>query len=385
MQSSELFTLARDLAHLKVLSVYIDNRVVDPAKRYAWRADLASRLRTTREGIADAADRAQFDSAAAFLEEPAPAPGGMWAAPGWVAFATSHRVVIMGELPGRVEPLVAWQQGPLITPCLRALKHEVPVIVALLQSRAARLYRYVHGTLESLGAMEAGASEDELRGARRTRTERGGRGYPAPRSALTTEVAQERQLAQFHRLATALGARLTLLAGPDGCIVVGGPPQHTRLLFDALPRRLQRRAVVSPELDQSASSHAIVRAAKHAAREWRSRRGRELVSRIFIHSGRRAVAGLPALQRALYLKAVDLLLVSPRFLHLDRGHAERLLHAAVAQGADVEVLSGDAGTLLDGVADGVGARLRFSIDAPGRTSTLFDRSARKQGADASRR
>jgi stalled ribosome rescue protein Dom34 len=96
---------------------------------------------------------------------------------------------------------------------------------------------------------------------------------------------------------------------------------------------------------------------------------------MFVHSGQRAVAGLPALQRALYLKAVDLLLLSPRFLHSERGHAERLLHAALAQGADVEVLSGDAGTLLDSVADGVGARLRFSVDAPARTSTLFDRSA----------
>jgi hypothetical protein len=375
MQASELFTLARDLAHLKVLSVYIDNRAVDPAKRYAWRADLASRLRNTREKIADAAERAQFASAAAFLEESVPQPGGMWAAPGWMAFATHNRVVVIGELPGRVETLVAWQQGAVITPCLRALKHECPVIVALVQSRAARLYRYVHGTLESLGAMEARASGDGLRGARRTRTERGGRGYPAPRSALKTEVAHQRQLAQFHRLATALAGRLTLLAGPDGCILVGGPPQQTRFVFDALPRQLQRRAVVSPELDQSASSDAIVRAAKHAAREWRARRGRQLVSRIFVHSGQRAVAGLPALQRALYLKAVDLLLVSPRFLHLERGHAERLLHAALAQGADVEVLSGDAGTLLDGVADGVGARLRFSIDAPARTSTLFDHSA----------
>ena len=48
MQASELFTLARDLAHLKVLSVYIDNRVVDPSKRGAWRADLSSRLRNMR-------------------------------------------------------------------------------------------------------------------------------------------------------------------------------------------------------------------------------------------------------------------------------------------------------------------------------------------------
>ena len=166
-----------------------------------------------------------------------------------------------------------------------------------------------------------------------------------------------------------------MLAGPDGCLLLGGSPQQTRFVFDALPQQLQHRAVVSPKLDQSASSDAIVCAAKHAAREWRSRRGRQLISRIFVHSGPRAVAGLPALQRALYLKAVDLLLLSPRFLHLEPGQAEWLLHAALAQGADVEVLSGDAGTLLDGVAEGVGARLRFSIDAPSPTSTLFDRSA----------
>lgn len=374
MQVSELFTLARDLAHLKVLSVYIDNRVIDPAKREAWRADLASRLRNTRMQIASAEERAQFDRAAAFLEESVPQPGGMWAAPGWMAFATHNRVVVIGELPGRVETRVAWQQGAVITPCLRALKHDCPVIVAVVQSRAARLYRFVHGALEALDVMQARTSENGLRNAHRARTERGGRGYPAPRSALKTEVAHRRQLAQFHRLATALAGRLTLLAGSDGCILVGGPPQQSRFVFDALPRQLQRRVVVSSELDQTASTEVIVRAAKRAAREWRSRRGRQLVSRIFVHSGQRAVAGVPALQRALYLKAVDLLLVSPRFLHLERAQAERLLHAAIAQGADVEILSGDAGALLDGVADGLGARLRFSIDAPSQTSTLVDRA-----------
>jgi hypothetical protein len=375
MQASELVTLARDLAHVKVLSVYIDNRVVDPAKRFAWRAELTSRLRNIREKIADGAERAQFDRAAAFLEEPIPPPGGMWAAPGWVAFATHDRVVIIGELPGHVETLVAWQEGAVITPCLRVLKHECPVVVALVQTRGARLYRYVHGALELLEVMQAPALENRLRRPHGARSERGGRGYPAPRSALKTDIAQERQLARFHRLAASLAGRLTLFAGADGCILIGGPPQQTRFVFDALPQQLRRRAVVSPELDQSASSEAIVRAAKHAAREWRSRRGRQLVSRIFVHSGQRAVAGLPAVQRALYLKAVDLLLLSPRFLHVERGHAERLLHAAIGQGADVEVLSGDAGALLDSVADGVGARLRFSIDAPERISASIDRSA----------
>src|SRR5438094_2939283 len=167
VQASELFALALGVAHVKGLSVYIDNRVVDPAKRYAWRADLAARLRNTREKIADAAERAQFDRAAASLEEPVPQPAGKWAAPGWVAFATDNRVVVIGELRGRIETLVAWQQGAVITPCLRALKHECPVIVAVVQSRAARLYRYVHGSLESLGAMEAPASENGRRGVRR--------------------------------------------------------------------------------------------------------------------------------------------------------------------------------------------------------------------------
>ena len=374
MQASELFSLARDLAHLKVLSVYIDNRVVDPSRRFAWRADLATRLRKMREEITDAAERAQFDRAAAFLRETVPQPGGMWAAPGWLAFATDNRLVVIGELPGRVETLVAWQQGAVITPCLRAIKHESPVIVALVRSRTARLYRYVHGALELLEAMEAPAFERPVR-ERGVRSERAGRGYPAPRGALKTEVAHERQVAQSHRLATTAAARLTLLAARDGCIVVGGLPQQTRFVFDALPRQLQHRTRVSSELDGAPTHDAIVRGAKHGAREWRSRRGRGLVSRIFIHSGPHSVGGLAALERALYLKAVDLLLISPRFLHLERARAERLLLAAVQQGAQVEVLSGDAGTLLDSVADGVGARLRFSVDARASRSAAFNRPA----------
>ena len=163
MQASELFSLARDLAHLKVLSVYIDNRVVDPSRRFAWRADLATRLRKMREEITDAAERAQFDRAAAFLRETVPQPGSMWAAPGWLAFATDNRLVVIGELPGRVETLVAWQQGAVITPCLRAIKHESPVIVALVRSCTARLYRYVHGALESLEAMQKPAFERQHR------------------------------------------------------------------------------------------------------------------------------------------------------------------------------------------------------------------------------
>jgi len=372
MQASELFTLARDLAHLKVLSVYIDNRVVDPSRRVAWRADLSSRLRNTRATIVDPVERAQFDRAAAFLEAPVPRPGGMWASPGWVAFATEDRVAVVGALSGRVETLVAWQQGAVIIPCLRAISHEAPVFVALLGSRGALLYRYERGALEYLETVDEPPSESRQR-RRGLRSDRAGRGYPTPRGALETEVAHERQLAQSHRLATSVAARLGLVTGRDGCIVVGGAPQQTRFVFDALPQPLQLRAVVSSALDRAATHDAIVRGAKRAAREWRSRRGRLLVSRIFNHSGQRSAAGLRALEWAVYQKAVDLLLISPRFLDTERERAERLLLDALGQGATVEVLSGDAAALLNSVADGVGARLRFSVAPGAAKSAMFDR------------
>jgi hypothetical protein len=252
------------------------------------------------------------------------------------------------------------------------MSHEAPVFVALLGSRGALLYRYARSALEYLETVDEPPSESRHR-RRGLRSDRAGRGYPTPRGALETEVAHERQLAQSHRLATSVAARLALVAGRDGCIVVGGAPQQTRFLFDALPQPLQLRTVVSSALDRAATRDAIVRGAKRAAREWHSRRGRLLVSRIFNHSGQRSVAGLRALEWAVYQKAVDLLLISPRFLEADRERAERLLLAALGQGAAVEVLSGDAAALLNSVADGVGARLRFSVDPRGAKSPMVDR------------
>lgn len=370
LQASELFTLARDLAHRKVLSIYLDNRVTDPARRHAWRAALTARLRAVREEIADVKERAAFDQAAAFLKNPLPPPGGVWGAPGWVAFATPDGPVFIAELPRRPETFVAWRKGLVIGPYLRALKQHRPVIVALVQSRVAKLYRYSHGCLEALEQIHIAPADSRESRTRRSATERGGRAYPAPRSAVTTEIAQRRQVAEFQRLTAALAARLTLLAGHDGWILLGGAQEWSRPVHEALPRRVHDRALVSGELSHAASTEGIVRAAKRAARELRGRRGREMVSRIVGRAGPRALAGVPALLRALHMKAVDLLLVSPRFLELEGDRAERLLHAALVQGAEVEVLSGDSGTLLDRVADGVAARLRFAIDVPLQAASL---------------
>ncbi len=283
-------------------------------------------------------------------------------APAWVAFATTGGPAFIGELPVRTETVVEWREGPAVAPYLRALKQHQPVIVALVQSRLVKLYRYAHGNLEPLEDVAVG-QRPVANANRRPIMERAGRGYPAPRSAVSTEIARRRQVAAFERLATALAARLTLLAGGDGWILLGGSPEWSRLASEALPRALQDRVLVSAALSHDASPDEIVRAAKRAARDLRARRGRVIVSQTLGSVGHRAVAGVPALQRALQVKAVDLLLLTPRFLHLERNRAENLLHLALAQGGDVQVLSGDPATLLDGVG-GVAARLRFAIDLP---------------------
>lgn len=141
LNAIELFTLARDLAHRKVLTVYVENWITDPARRGACRAAIEAELRYTRERIIDADDRAAFDRAAAFLRDAQPRPGGLWASRGWIGFATIDGPIYVGELPRRVETLVAWQEGPVLAPYLRALKQHTPVIVALVQARGAHVYR----------------------------------------------------------------------------------------------------------------------------------------------------------------------------------------------------------------------------------------------------
>ena len=368
LNATELFTLARDLTHRRVLSVYIDNWITDPARRAAWRTTTEAELRRIRDTIGDGQERAHFDRAVAHVKSAQPRPGGMWAARGWTAWATSDGLVYVGELPRRIETFIAWQDGPAIAPYLRALKQHTPVIVALVHGRGAHVYRYVHGALESVEELGVSLRDEGAQRTERTAASREGRGYPAPRSALNTEMAQRRQRAEFQRFAPQLAGRLTLLGGSDAFVLIGGAGEWTRLAAAALPRRLRDRLIVS-ELDPRATRVAITRAAKNAARELRSRRGRALISRVLARVEYRAVASVPAVQRGLHVKAVDLLLVSSRFLHVEGARAEKILHAALRQGARIEVLSGDAGVLLDRVADGVAARLRFAIDAPLRHAT----------------
>lgn len=368
MTPTELHDLVRELSGRKVLSVYLDTRVTDPARRNAWRPTLVNAVRAARATVHDERELAEFDRAASFLDAPLPSLGGVWAAPGWVAFVTPEGVRYSAEMAVTPATVAAWREGPVVSPYLRAFKQQRPVIVALVESRTARLYRYAERALEHLGEIAVPAAEEGGHG-----PSSGARGaaLPAPRGAVSTEAVHRRRLATFRRLSSKLDAKVAQLAGDDGWVLVGGTTEWARMAADALPRQLAGRVLVSTTLDHDAPDATIAEAAKHAATELRAARGRLLVERLHDNaSGHgRAAAGIPAVQRALRERAIDLLVVTPEFIRRHTWDAEEAVRETLAQSGDIEVLSGAAAEELDRTSEGIAARLRFVIDsAPVRPS-----------------
>lgn len=364
MTSQALQDLVRTLRDEAVLSVYVDARVTDPAMRLSWRPALTAAVRAERSRLTDPAERAAFDRAASFLDDPVPPLTGAWGPAGWVAFTTADGPRYAAALPVRVPTLVTWRDGPVVSPYLRALKQHRPVIVALVDSRSARLYRYALGELTRLQDLPLHTAEGRGAGSSRSPSLRG-TSFPAPRSALGTERVRRGRLTAFERLAGLLANRVAALAGDEGWVLIGGTPQWARLAGQAMPSDLAGRTLVSLRLDGDRSEGEIARAAKAAASTLRAERGLAMLGPLLERAGAsdRAAAGIPATQRALRAHAVDQLVLSPAFVQAQPGLAEDVVREALTQGAEVEVLSGEAAARLDGSADGIGARLRFAIDS----------------------
>ncbi|HET7584252.1 MAG TPA: hypothetical protein VFK13_05055 [Gemmatimonadaceae bacterium] len=358
----QLRELVRELASTKVLSVYHDARVTNPAMRGAWRPALGSALRAVRAGLTNAAERIEFDRAMGFLNQPLPPLDRVWGAPGWVAFLTADGARYAAELPVRVPTLTVWRDGPFVSPYVRSLKQHRSAIVVLVDSRSARFYHYAWGRLTALPeatlfAGQEGAADVAISDDRR------GHSYPAPRAAVSTEEAQRRRTAAFDRLLISLCDTLMELAGRDSWIVIGGTRTWAHRAGEALPPQLARRAVTWDPLDHDAREADIVRSAEDAVRTLRARHAGLLLDRLLEYAGAsgRGAAGIRSTVRALHARAVDQLLLSPEFLRLHPEDAEQAVRAALIQGAEVEVLSGEAAERLDDTSDGIAARLRFRL------------------------
>lgn len=357
----DIHNLLRELSNRKVLSVYIETRVTNPAMRDAWRLSLSSALRDLSARV-PTDERADFERAKAALDSVVPQLGGTPGADGWTAFVTADGATHAADVPARCPTLVAWRDGPVVAPYMRVLKEFQPVIVALVDSRSARIYRYAWGTLSELPEMAITIDEHAVSG-NDSGARRSGKAIGAPRSVTGTEEARTRQIAAFKGLASKLSASLTELAVDGAWIVIGGTREWARMASEALPSHVADHVSVAATLDHDATSLEIMEAAKHAASSMRSRRGKALLQSLLDHSGKlgRAATGLPGTQRALRASAVDLMLVSPEFVQAEADDAEETVRAALLQGAEIEVVSGDAASRLNRDSGGIAARLRFAV------------------------
>jgi hypothetical protein len=355
LQKRELFTLARELAHTKVLTAYVNQRVANPSERYAWRPALASALSATRRTIDDADERNAFDRASNLLTHALTSDS---AATSHALFVTSERVHHDTLPPSKAETMVSWREGPAIAPYLRALEQQQIVIVASVHARAISLFHYGSGHLEALG--EFGAATDQAPASKRTPSTRG-RAMAAARNATATEITRRRELSAFQRLATAAAARLVSVADDDSLILVSGDSAWAKYFANALPETIAERAAFGEKV--LTGRRDVLRAAKQAASTHLRVRERELATRTLAAMGGKAALGSNAVFDAVEFHAVDRLILSAHAIRTRWNDVEDLIASALAQGASVTTLSGEGAAALDRACGGIAARTRFAFES----------------------
>lgn len=355
----DLVDLYRDLSDREVLSVYINAKEHDPAKRRAWRRRLEDGLAAVRRELSDdAARRKAFDAAAAKVEEALSGFESFLPGRGWVAFATPDELRYAKEVPVPMPDAVRWQKGLLVAPYVRGLKQNRPVIAALLDRRHARLYRYQAGTLGEPVDLrsDTGPGDATETAATKRAMDRSGR-----RGATAADTTQRAVDEGARRLLGEVIAKAEEMMGADGFLVLGGTPEMVAAAAKRISRPLVTRTLERPSLYLDMPAPELKDALEPAASELTIRWQSDLLEDVIdqARSGGRGSLGLAETQRALRESRVETLLIARSLREHDDAFADQLVGEALRQGAAVEELSGKAGERLAAEANGTGARLRY--------------------------
>lgn len=367
-------SLNQSLEGRHVLSVYLDGRAPDPAARRAWRAALTKSLTALRHTLAhrSAAELAEFDQCETRLRALVEPIEGALRAQGWVAFVSTDGVALAEDLPVAMPNVTRWTVGPWVSPYMRAQKELRPVVLAVVDVRSARVFRYAEGVLTPLNRMHAHARIDEpshMGAAPRPSFHTGTRGATA-----TSAVERARHEGTYHMLRE-LVDHLVQLASTDGWILIGGTPNTAELAIAMLPQHVQARTGRVARLNQLTSTAELRRVASAGARKLRRALDDRIVDAVIARAagqGRGAV-GEAETRRALSCDAVHMLLLSTRFLAERPEVTEEMTRQALASAASVEIVAGDAGDRLDAVG-GVGGPLRFHLSVHSSAETSFPSS-----------
>jgi len=362
----KLVDLYRELRQDKVLSVYLDVDQHDPAERNTWRIRLDQQVSRTRKALdGDNEDRHHFEQAWKRLRERLDGFGNAFVPQrGWVGFATPEQVLYAENLPVPMPDGVYWEEGIRVAPYVRGLKQERPVVIVLIDSQRARVFRYMSGDLTELQDLRADTfvgDVTDVNVSKRATNRSGVRGKTG------TEQAQSVLDVSSHRMLKHLMGVISDLVGAHGFVLLGGVGEMVSQARQALSHEMQARTTEATSLHLEMTDAEVKHAAEDAATVITRHVQQDLLATVLdaAGGGGRACLGRDETLRALEEMRVDTLLLSRALIARDPDLADRCVGAAFAQGAAVEELSGPGADTLDQEGDGLGARLRYKVRATG--------------------
>lgn len=359
----ELTNLEHSLADERILSVYLNGEEKDPAKRRRWRIDLRNALDEIESRLDGAShdEREGFRSAREALQDRLTSIRGLIKAPGWAAFFAPDREHYFGPVPARVTTMAQWQNGPCLTPFVRALKEARPVVVLVSDSRRTRIYKYVERKAELIDTIDAVVRVDQPYHMSKPPKQ----GFHMGQRGLTGADAVQRdaQEGTAHMLAE-VAEKAMKLAGLDAWIVAGGIPNVALAALDQLPKEVAPRAIHAAGLDIHATKSHVADAARHYASELRDKIDLQHVNEALEGAASDGLGTVGAVDttRALEQGRVRDVFLTPDFTHTHPEAAETAVRRALDSRAQVELVSGEAAMHLDAVG-GIAARLRYALPA----------------------
>jgi len=360
---AELIQLERRLRDAPVLSVFLEEMPEDPAMRHGWHVQITDAIREVRDthALAGPVERGRLEQAIDRFERHLAALGSV-RSHGWVGYFGPDRTHLAEALPVAVSTVLSWGRGAWVAPLLRALKESRPAIVGIVDSRAARLYRYREGVAVHVDTLRAPLHTEAVShmGSSAAAGFHGGTRGRSGKDQLDRE-----RLAARKRMWSTLSERMIKLAGADGWLLIGGAPIAAREARSALPPREAARSYLLADLRLGASLSEIAHSAASGASFLRRQEDLGSVRYVMELAGQhgRGVIGLASTLEALEQHCVARLYMSIGFVDHCASDAERTARAAFDQGAPVEVVAGAGGSLLDARAGGIAGALHYATPA----------------------
>ncbi len=358
----ELVDLYRTHRKDRVLTVYLNGRATDFAERSAWRRRFEQGVGETRKRLQGAGgeEEATFNKALEHVKGAISGFDQFLPGNGFVAFATPEGLVHASAIRVPMPDLVRWEDGIRVAPYVRALKQERPVVMALVDSRRARIFEYKSGELTepvSLNAETFLGDLSDINVSKRPTAHSGVRGKTG------TDAAQKALGTGSDRMMKQLAEQVRDRMGKSGHLVLGGTSEAVAHIRGALPGNMNGRMIEQTSLRVEMTDSEARDALEKAASELNQRNQEKLLEEVEnqAKSGGRGALGAEGVEKALREARVDTLLLSRGFIHANPDYADHLVGAAFEQHAEVEELSLNGASRLDTEGEGIAARLRYTL------------------------